>query len=348
MADILGQMFMNATVGTRQYGWSENHYVLGVSDLPTALNRMSSLAAQRVRLLGAGVSLPYIRVSDRLVFRDSQVAQIAPPPFMLNPAAVSIATTIIAATQPPTGWPANNGIYNNQMSGELQSVKELTELRCDFPYSGLLIRLEGGSTFTARRSLILRGNPDVSQHTDIDRPNSGPFNTALNAYLAYLTSTAGGASFGFRVLNAGTPTTTYVATAVTWTQQMALNGLWQPAITFTSVQQPPAPTNWPVGTRVRIRNLKLSDPAGNKLNLKGVWTVASNTAGAVTFLQMYSLVPFPLIVNGGQSVAQAYTVIPYNKTLSRRWAMRKTGGPFDRPRGKLLRRVQSVSIRVDP
>lgn len=61
------------------YGWSESlHCSAATTTLPAALDLAIALAKKRVKILGKGVQLPYLRVSDDLQKGDSQIYELAP------------------------------------------------------------------------------------------------------------------------------------------------------------------------------------------------------------------------------------------------------------------------------
>jgi hypothetical protein len=343
MADILGQMFFTAPVGSREYGWSEGHYVVGSANLPAALDLMNTLAQARVGMLGGGVSLSYIRVSDRLVFRDSQIDNGLLQGFQIvaNPASIEAAIVAMGSDNP--AWQLGRAIYNQSLTGEIRNIAQWSDLRCDFPYSGILLRMEGDSTYVARRSLILRGSPDVTQRTDLDKPAAGPWTNALLAYIALLTN----GSYGFRALDATGANPVYIAQSpIVWTPTLDVPPVQIPTITYKTIAG--APANWVVGSRVRIRGLRISDSAGNKIVISGIYTVQSNVAGAVNFFGLGLQRQYTYMINPGSAQRQQFLVVPYTKVLSRRWASKRTGVPFDRPTGRRRRPRGQPSTRVDP
>lgn len=162
MAMVRMQMFFNMTgAGSRSAGWSETHYSFTAATLAGALTNLQILAGVRSLLLGAGVTLRYMRVSDDDIFRDSRSQQ-----------------GIMPNIGPDGPW------YNPAF--RLQPA--------DFAYAAGYSRLQGNSDFY-NRTLYLSGIPDVGQ--DILHPN--PTGAAwLMFYDAFRTELLSG-KYGFKV-----------------------------------------------------------------------------------------------------------------------------------------------------
>jgi hypothetical protein len=158
------QLFFNMTsAGSRAAGWSETYYSATAATLPGALANLQRLAAARVNLLGAGVTLRYMRVSDDSVFRDVRsVPGILP---------------LIGAH-----GPYYLGTFANSPA--------------DFAYSCALVRCQGSSDFY-NRSLFLSGIPDLDQ--DIEHPV--PFTAAWLAQFLAFKSLLESGPYGFKVQN---------------------------------------------------------------------------------------------------------------------------------------------------
>jgi hypothetical protein len=337
---ILGEMFFECPVGSRTFGWTEGHYLTTAGDLPAALTQMTALANVRVTLLGGGVSLPYIRVSDQLVYRDSQVVSYPPPAFAINPTPTTLQNVIINNTLFNNPGGVYSGIYTRDALGDINTKNQSGELRCDFPYSGLLLRLEGGTTFTSRRQLILRGNSDVVQYTSIDRPIIGSYPDRLANFERTLVGNPPGTSpYGFRALDTSGANQAYAVVSVSWAQDPTQGNLWVPTFTFLSA--PP----WVPGTLVRMSRVRLKDPFGNTISISRMLTVRTrvNTSD-FTFNNLLSGTTYPILLAGGKTRAQQFVVLPYRKVLDRRWAKRDTGVPFDQPRGKAKAKKNTGSI----
>lgn len=161
--------FTQSLANGRAYGWTETHYSITGQTLATALDHLRDLAIARSNLLGASVLIPYLRVSNDNVFRDSQV------------------TGGIL----PTGSNLKGPYYN----------RAFALAAADFAYSVALFRITGDSDFY-RRSLYISGNPDGVQEVDFIIP-SGPLGPAwVNAFGIWRTVLMGGA-WGFKVLLQG-------------------------------------------------------------------------------------------------------------------------------------------------
>jgi hypothetical protein len=164
MALIRMQMLFNMTgAGSRSIGWSETHYSFSANTLTGALVQLVALARQRVNMLGAGVTLRYLRVSDDAVFRDIQ-------------------------SQP--GLPPNVGNHGPYYLGTFANSPS------DFGYAAVLVRCQGQTDFYTR-SLFISGTPDLNQ--DIEHPT--PTGAAwLQQFTEYSNILLNGA-YGFKVQN---------------------------------------------------------------------------------------------------------------------------------------------------
>lgn len=166
MAMVRMQMFFTMSgPGSRSAGWSETHYSFTAATLPNALNNLIDLAGARAFLLGAGVTLRYLRVSDDDIFRDSRAVNGLSPNI-----------------GPDGAW--YNPAFRLQPS--------------DFGYAAAFCRLRGNSDFYAR-SLYLSGLPDVSQDILHPTPTGAAWTLAFDNYRRTLL----GGRYGFKVQQVG-------------------------------------------------------------------------------------------------------------------------------------------------
>ena len=130
-------------------GFSETHYLVGGTDLPSAQVEADKMIIKRSNLLGTGVKIPYLRLGDNL-----QKGSVLVEP---NPA-----TT------------AN------------KDFTELMDTTSDFPWSTLLCRFSSG--VIGHRSLYMSGCPDLMQVDGAGHITDTFWNKAGDAYKKYMTS----------------------------------------------------------------------------------------------------------------------------------------------------------------
>lgn len=118
-----------------KYGWSESYFQDGIDNLGVIYGDAIALAEQRATLNGAGVLMPYIRVSNEAIKRDSLVQQINL--FTIGPGTQEI--------------PAGANVVKTAFATS-GSTKP------DRPYSAVLLRFEAGSLY--HRLMYMRGIPD--------------------------------------------------------------------------------------------------------------------------------------------------------------------------------------------
>jgi hypothetical protein len=155
------------------YGWTESYwYNYGGENLALAVPIAENLAKKRMALNGIGVSLPEIRVSDDLVYRDSL--------YSLN----SYITASDASQVPG----------NVAQAGNLTLVKPADPVPPQDIYDAIQVRMEGTQTY--RRIMYLRGGPN-----DIYTNPPGPVFTPAysNAFSTWVSALE--ASWAFRVQN---------------------------------------------------------------------------------------------------------------------------------------------------
>lgn len=164
MALIRMQMLFTMTgAGSRAVGWTEQHYSFSANTLPGALVQLVALANVRINMLGAGVTLRYLRVSDDAVFRDVR-------------------------SQP--GIVPNVGAHGPYYLGTFANSPS------DFGYAAVLMRCQGQSDFYTR-SLFISGTPDLSQDIEHPTPVGAAWLTQSDIYRNTLLNGA----YGFKVQN---------------------------------------------------------------------------------------------------------------------------------------------------
>jgi hypothetical protein len=333
MADIVGSMFFSQKTGSRMSGWTENVYILNASNIQAALETLNvTLAPVRASLLGAGVLLPYIRTSDRLIYRDSQVSGGPPGPVPVRPALPRppIRAAIPSAgssSLPPVGTP-QDWIYDNELRAEALAGGNVSDLRCDMPWSGLVLRCEGGTTFQQRRSMIIRGLPDYVIQSGTDFPGEGRWADNLKEYIRVLLS----GPFGFRTQDLSPANPVIQITAINTTTATPVITVAPPPPPAGGGGAPPIPT---VGASVRITGNKMSDQFGIPTNINGLWTVLTSPApNQFTFKNMLVTSTNQNVLQMGGMRIRRYVVLPFNKIIMRRWGKRPVGIPFDPYRGR--------------
>jgi len=311
MPGVFSQMFFSARVGSRQFGWSEGHYRVTDQALPDALVALQNLADVRKMLCGAGVWMPYLRVSKVDVYRDSQVGD-GPIPRPISP----------PLPRPPLQQGIPSGpdvIYDPQLVTEATAVSTRQDVRCDMPWSGLVLRFEADTPYVNRRSITLRGLPDYVIQSATDKPIPGRWADALDAYILYLKDAANG--WGFRTLRSDPPGD--IRDIANWTTLPESQPICASAM--TGITQ---------GAYVRIRGSQFADGGDVRYTLDGKWQVDSVTANDFKMVGMLTPGEPPLrTLKKGKVQPRIYVVLPYKKLISRRWGERKTGSPFDRPHG---------------
>lgn len=164
---IIGTMFFSASTraGGRTFGWSESHVMMTAGeDLTQGLIDLTALANKRVDLLGAGVTLTYMRVSRHEIKRDSLIESGIKPS------------------------QADVPYYNHAFKDK----------RADFAYSTLLLRCQLGlAPFVSRCSKYLSGNPDLFQEAASLPTDNADWRAAFALYKRLLI----GGRYGQKCLN---------------------------------------------------------------------------------------------------------------------------------------------------
>ena len=310
---ILGTMFFKASVGTRAYGWTESYVVpAGAANLPQAITSLFSLAQDRSKMCGAGVEIPYLRVSDPDETGDSQVLpgpvagfEVTQNPFTVIPVAANSNS--------------NSLLYNRQLFDAAGADNQLKrDVLSDMPWSAAIVRGEGGSSFKQRRTLWFRGNPDAAQDTSRSFPNptgnpvADEWLKKLQAFLTKLLAQG----WGFRTR---LPLAKFNVTGFS-----VIGGI----LTFKI-----AGTGWVTGEKFTVKNMKLVNVlTSDVVKIKtGPYTV--NTANATDVVVTGAYPDYTGWVVQQMGVAQKVTKssVVFNNFVPRRYAKKDTGCPFDRP-----------------
>lgn len=342
MANIVGQMFFRADNGARDLGWSEDHYIIGAGDDAAAIALLETLAEARSKLLGAGAVINYLRVSDIEVFRDSQVVAGIYPEGVLNLVGgtyVALPFTVTPGDPESVPVPASPAGLAIPSLDVLKGVPPslLRDVLVDQPQVGFLVRLEAGSPFTNRRSLVLRGMPDGVVNTTTSGPSG--LNGVMSAnwlkqYLKWQKIMLGG-KFGFRCFDPAVkvkPITAWTYDGLRLTMTATIPGLAAVA-----------------GDKVRISEVKIAGKKpGTIVTLHGDLVVATNPVADVyyfysnnpqsPFTNSQLLVPPPPLIALGVCRKLVPIYVPYVKMVGRRWGERKCGIPFDPSHGRVRAR----------
>jgi len=169
--DIQCSMVFKETVTGKDLGWVETHYHVTAAALDPAMTALIALANLRSRMLGVGVILQALKVSDATIWRDS----------LVRPG-------------PPARTVGGSPVYNPRFTSKTTYV-------ADFAYASCLARMESTGAPLYRRSMWLSGNPDEAQDIFRRDPTGDPiWNQAWIAYRDALAPVGGvGGQWGFRV-----------------------------------------------------------------------------------------------------------------------------------------------------
>lgn len=340
MPDILGQMFFRADNGSRDVGWSEDHWIVGGGDLKNALAMLIDLADARASLLGAGCVINYLRVSASGVFRDSQIASGINPGGLLVFVEKNTYKPIPFAG--PPGDPEAPVVPSSPAGfalNDLELVKGIAATRLfdaivDQPNIGYLTRLELGPPFVGRRSLLLRGMPDGVIVTTSGGPSTanGPLSVNwLKLYNKWGTILLSG-KYGMRANDAAEVPKPIAAWTVVGVAPIVVTATT--AIAHTLVP----------GDKVYVSGVKIAGKKpGTIQTLNGSLTVNTTpTPTTVTFLSTNPQSPFvnssvlenPAPLANGTIRKNKKVIAPYVKLVGRRWGDRKCGIPFDPSHGR--------------
>lgn len=311
---IVGTMFFKSQVGSRQYGWTES-YVLPSSapSLPAAIPMLYDLAVRRAQMCGAGVDIPYLRVSDPDTKGDSQVVGGPVAGFAYDPTLGTL--NPITATN-LTGL----RLYNRQLFDAAGADAQLKrDVLSDMPYSAAIVRGEGGTTYTQRRTLWFRGNPDAAQDTAANFPLATG-NPVADEWLKKLQLflSPGLTGWGFRTRKAYTPPFVLVTGA----------GSVGGAPTFNAAY--PALTQ---GKQFTVTGLKMVNIATGAIYKvpSGPYVVFANTGTLITAVGVAPDLSGFIVQTPGKMKQLEQEAVVFNQFVLRRYAKKNTGGPFDRP-----------------
>lgn len=165
---MIGCKFTFATVvGVKKFTWTEKHYALGISNPEGAREIAGILADRRSLLLGWGIVMGKITVSDDDVLRDS------------------------LQVNPPGNFLANGVPFYNQ-----SFRPALTDTVGDFAFADVMVRKESGTL--KHTQMYLGGAPDLVQASNLSIPIDPIWVNAFNAYRNYLVQ-----NFGMKTLVQG-------------------------------------------------------------------------------------------------------------------------------------------------
>lgn len=319
-----GTMFFSADCGGREYGWSESVYLPSATSCVNGLLKLGNLAQARSLLLGAGVSIDYLRCSNQDldgtggVFRDSKISVPQYKTFDGKPEAAPIGITLHA-----TDW----SLYDKKLIEEAAKLSKAADVRCDFPYSGLLLRVEGVSTnFTIRRSYILRGLPDYMQVTSVPNTFFIKEATVWNKSFEKFASLLASADYGVAALDRTEANP--VGKITKWDFTGA-----QPIVTMAGMAA------LAVGDTVRISSavhLQLTTTQTKELNK--LWKVESISGNDYKFVGMKTPGGAPTTLKMGSVRKQVHVVSPINNVDQIGWRKRNTGRPFNSPKASSKRK----------
>lgn len=337
MASTIGIMFFESRNGTRSFGWSESHVIIGGDALPAAAAKFGPLVEARANLLGAGATLVEARVSKSDEFRDSVL--LDPPPYNgvvifqgygKPPVVKPIVPGKPGAATPLQGLPLHNIALS---TGVLDS--QIGDLIVDQPNVGYLVRLQAGAPFVSRRELCLRGMPDGVVKTTSSGPNvmNGQMSVQwLKAFDDWKIQMTAGGRFGMLALNRNAGNKTAITA---WTVAGVGN-----VVTATI----PLPFGAIVGDKVQVRGVKIQQGPTSIVNYSETLTVdtVDPVLHTYTFIGSKKVSPFynndtfkgASFADKGTAQKNVTAELPYLKVVGEVWGDRKTGAPFDRPHGR--------------
>lgn len=304
---VMATMKFRQNLDPQELTWVESHARVGAVGLDVALTNLKTLANLRVQLLGAGVELLSLFVSDLEVWRDSRV----------DPG--------------PVAFQSSAGpVYNPAFGARLRKRPDAA----DFGYSSCLVRLESAGSPLYRRSMWLSGNPDDAQGTIVRTPMGVPAWALAwtNFRFALAAPGAAGRIWGFAVKDRD-PATTFEARISHIdgaTGEMKVRGL-NGAMT--------------VGTLVILRNVRGLSPSPRgehrivaRTDAGGVATVLLDGIG--------TLGGGPVLTGRytrtGYMRKVVWSAVPYASADLIRFGSRRRGDSVDRAKGKTKKRPAVV------
>lgn len=282
-----------------KYGWSESLWNSSQTTLDRVLEKGITLARKRLPLCGAGPQVPYIRVSDESQYRDSLIE------------------TLNLVTIKPDGTQATQGTQGGTQPTFIAPVlKPLTGIDAsDRPYSAILVRNESGTLY--RRLMYLRGCPDS---IIVDPIGPTPTKAWYDGFIQWAAELIAG-QWRFKVLSRE-PTN----------QPKPITGIFPQAAAEARIKS--AGHGLAVLNEVRVFNCKGVGPLP-----KGIYSVSSIVdADNFTLVNYKPDIGTISYFGGGKYILRTSVYAPITNTLIRGQTSRKTGRPFDSPRGR--RRVK--------
>jgi len=331
---VKSTMFFEENVGTNAYGWSESHYDLQSAGLVPALTALKKLAKLRARLLGGGVTITKIRVSDPNVFRDSLIDDGPISTLTLRTEQVSgqLMMSRVADGAGNIDEPFG-GSKLQPLVGAAPTTLAL-EVLASMPTNAVLIRMEGGTTFQSRKSMILRGIPEgvikilfTGQSLNTTAVGSAWATEFAFGFLKELKS----GQWGFRALDQS-PANPYRNPAFL---TIVANGVF----TLTATANQPN-----IGDTIRIQGAKIVGPVGStNPKVNGLWTVMTKDITGTVFTFVNGQFPpgAYTTLNVGRYRLQTPAYLAYNNAVDIRYTKRNTGSPFFRPVGRAKKRVSA-------
>ncbi len=158
----------------RSVGWAEGLYLKNYATHQDARTEALTMAGKRVQMLGRGVILHAVRVSDIAIPGDSLVdLGLAPAP---------------------------NGIYNQDFVASIAGGLEFTT--ADYPWAAMECRVEG--THLYRRAYFLSGSPDELQKDDDALIIDNVWKSAFSRWVNHVKNPGNRWSFKVRDKDSGT------------------------------------------------------------------------------------------------------------------------------------------------
>lgn len=294
--DVQCTMVFTERLTGKSMGWSEEHFHMTAGTLEAAANDLFTLARARTRLLGIGVELTGLKISDVTVWRDSRLQ-------------VPFTYRVVS------GLP----VYN-------PAFRTLAFWQADFAYASLLARLEGAGPPLYRRAHWISGNPDGAQDiTTRDSRSTPAWNDAWDTYRELLVPPHGGApKWGFRVKSRD-PATTF---------ETLIDAI-EPAsgaLMFVNLPAAFAPGKWVVIRNVRGLTPRIAGTyliTGRAL-VGGITTITLDHVGTAG-----DGAPLDGEYTGTGLVRLLVPLtVGYKTVLIRRFGKKNVGGPSGRARGR--------------
>lgn len=286
-----------------KYGWSETYFKQGtISDADPLV---VPLAQARLKLCGIGVNLTAVRLSQDDVRGDSRLRQL------------NYVTAIDAG--PGAGFGDDQPNPGGGGGAGRQQVFPAVQTPSDFPFVAALVRSE--STPLYRRMTYLRGNPDTVTRFN-DPVLSAAWLLALRELRDYLIVS----KMGFMVIDRS-PGSNPIREIDSMIVEDNAGGKRVIAVTTSNAH------GFKLGEFVRISGLKLPKA------LNGTHQVIA-LDGVNTFVIDGTGLPLGRVLIDGKPVVlhRRDRLAEFTGMEWQRFVSRKTGRPFDSPRGRRSRR----------